>query len=284
MSKNIIDFSNLDDQSRYQSIPWTPEYISTIAWYDASDSDTITESSGSVSQWDDKSGNGHHLTQGSGSSQPSTGTRTVNTINVIDFNGSSQFINNLTLDYGSGSPDIQIISLVLSDGDGSLVGYYYGYSDGTSGGDGGPGGGEIVAASDTDDSGNRYYTGRYFNGYQETTKSFDTGQAFIVSHAYPAGGTHIENEIYIDGSLELTSGNNDTRVLNFAGTNNQFSVGAADSTAINFLDGAIGEILMFNSVLSDSDRQKIEGYLAHKWGLEGNLPSSHPYRYSYPIG
>ena len=31
-----------------------------------------------------------------------------------------------------------------------------------------------------------------------------------------------------------------------------------------------------------SDVQKAEGYLAHKWGLEGNLPVSHPYKSSAP--
>jgi len=52
------------------STAWTPADISTAAWYDASDSDTITEAGGSVSQWDDKSGNGLDLTQGTGSDQP----------------------------------------------------------------------------------------------------------------------------------------------------------------------------------------------------------------------
>jgi hypothetical protein len=28
--------------------------------------------------------------------------------------------------------------------------------------------------------------------------------------------------------------------------------------------------------------EKAEGYLAHKWGLEGNLNSSHPYRNTPP--
>lgn len=31
-----------------------------------------------------------------------------------------------------------------------------------------------------------------------------------------------------------------------------------------------------------TDVQKAEGYLAHKWGLEGNLPSGHPYKSSAP--
>ena len=42
-------------------------------------------------------------------------------------------------------------------------------------------------------------------------------------------------------------------------------------------DGNISEILVFNTALSNSDRQTIEGYLAWKWGIQANLPTTHPY-------
>ena len=45
----------------------------------------------------------------------------------------------------------------------------------------------------------------------------------------------------------------------------------------------VGEIIWLSGVPSDEDRQKIEGYLAHKWGLAGNLPSDHPYKHAAPI-
>lgn len=57
------------------------------AWYDASNAASITSSGGAVSQWNDLSGNGWHLTQGTGSNQPTTGTRTVNGLNTLDFDG-----------------------------------------------------------------------------------------------------------------------------------------------------------------------------------------------------
>ena len=64
---------------------WTPAQITTLGWYDASDEDTITESSGFVSQIDDLSGNDEHLVQTTGSLQPETGVRTQNSLNVLDF-------------------------------------------------------------------------------------------------------------------------------------------------------------------------------------------------------
>jgi hexokinase len=42
--------------------------------------------------------------------------------------------------------------------------------------------------------------------------------------------------------------------------------------------GYIAEVAIYNNVLSTGDRQKIEGYLAWKWGLQGNLPAGHPYK------
>jgi hypothetical protein len=44
-----------------------------------------------------------------------------------------------------------------------------------------------------------------------------------------------------------------------------------------FLSGTMSEMLFYNRVLSTSQRQSIEGYLAWKWGITSSLPISHPY-------
>jgi hypothetical protein len=44
------------------------------------------------------------------------------------------------------------------------------------------------------------------------------------------------------------------------------------------LTGFIYEIILFNVVLTPSQRQAVEGYLAWKWGLQNNVPTTHPYR------
>lgn len=43
-----------------------------------------------------------------------------------------------------------------------------------------------------------------------------------------------------------------------------------------YLIATIGEILLYNSVLGQTDRQNVEGYLAQKWGLTASLPGGHP--------
>ncbi len=40
----------------------------------------------------------------------------------------------------------------------------------------------------------------------------------------------------------------------------------------------LGEVLIFNRSLSLEETEQMEGYLAEKWNLQGNLPSTHPYK------
>jgi hypothetical protein len=68
---------------------FTPaDLTSLVAWYDMSDASTITSSSGAVSQVDDKSGQGNHVTQATAANKPTTGTVTLNGLNVLAFDGS----------------------------------------------------------------------------------------------------------------------------------------------------------------------------------------------------
>jgi len=50
----------------------------------------------------------------------------------------------------------------------------------------------------------------------------------------------------------------------------------------------IGELMTFAAPPGTggtdmSDVEKMEGYLAHKWGVENLLPNAHPYKYQYPV-
>ena len=47
-------------------------------------------------------------------------------------------------------------------------------------------------------------------------------------------------------------------------------------------DCDIAEVILYNSVLTTLQVQQLEGYLAWKWGLQGNLPAGHPYKNAPP--
>jgi len=76
-------------QQVFGALNFTPALLRPVAWYDAADTATITESGGFVSQWNDKSGNGYDVIQATGTNQPATNSRTQNNRNVIDFDGSN---------------------------------------------------------------------------------------------------------------------------------------------------------------------------------------------------
>ena len=55
----------------------------------------------------------------------------------------------------------------------------------------------------------------------------------------------------------------------------------AGYTAYNF-DGYVMEIIIFKTVLPQEQIQKVEGYLAWKWGISKRLPYNHPYKSKAP--
>ena len=76
---------------------------------------------------------------------------------------------------------------------------------------------------------------------------------------------------------QATYSNLPSNGLMFDAETPKFSVGSSPSN-VNYGDVAIGEILVFSEVLSDQNRILLEGYLAHKWGLAGDLVIGHEYR------
>ena len=108
------------------------------------------------------------------------------------------------------------------------------------------------------------------------------------------------NSIIINQNSDIGSGlavNNTYKIWNWidTGTNVSARVNCVnDGTSINYtrpsgtiilnnfelgrkLDASIKEILI-TSVLTTSQRQRVEAYLAYKHGLVGSLPNNHPYK------
>jgi len=69
------------------------------------------------------------------------------------------------------------------------------------------------------------------------------------------------------------------------GTGTDVYIGARFGTPpANPWNGYVAEVIIYkDNVLSTTQRQQVEGYLAWKWGLQNNLPSDHPYRTNYSI-
>jgi len=103
-------------------------------------------------------------------------------------------------------------------------------------------------------------------------------------------GVSVLNECWFDGDkggyCTAQYGNSTTIVNDLSSDSrrnfkfSKFMIGTSYNLSCYF-DGQISEVLVYTSYLSQSDRQKIEGYLSCKWGLQQNLPSSHPFKLKF---
>lgn len=237
------------------SVNWTPAQLSSLFWFDASDATTITDSGGLVTQWDDLSGNDRHLTQGTAADQPSTGINTLNSKNVIKFDG----------DYMGMASGVTTKAFIW------VANNYNGSNLATN------------VTPVIRDTVNNFYIYHLVNVTDITYDIRLSGLAGNTGNTNVNGGS-----LVFGGSVNL--GRTDAQ-------NRGANIWYADLTvAPNFIDigrmiasgqdyklkGDIGEFIAFSSVPSESDRQKLEGYLAHKWGLTGELPAGHPYKDDVP--
>ena len=76
--------------------------------------------------------------------------------------------------------------------------------------------------------------------------------------------------------------NNDSKADATAiAVNSKITVMGSRQSTPNSPIGKMAEIIYLKSV-ADTDRIKVEGYLAHKWGVTSNLPSTHLYKSTAP--
>jgi len=240
--------------------PWTPYQLSgvTSMWLDASDGTTLTLSGADVTQWDDKSPNGNDAVGNSGN-EPQTGA-TFNGLTTIEFNTQWFDIPNFAL-----GADATVFMLANRDTTGSfqtIMTLYNGTNAWT----------ELWGSSGfpTD---YMYYGVANQEIRGNTSLSDDTYYFTCIKRIYNSATVYDLN-LYLNGSADGTGQANDS---------NLFTDSLIGKDQYNsYFDGNIGEILVFDSALSDANRQKVEGYLAWKWGMEGDLPSGHPYKSSPP--
>jgi len=232
------------------SVPWTPAQITTAAWYDASDASTVIRNGTAVTNWNDKSGNGRNLAQTTTANQPAY-TTTLNGLGVISYDGS----NDRLLHAGSAvSFSGMQCAFVCMQGSGG--GSYSG----------------PVQWSGTDG-----FNLRRNNTSSQLQVEINSGAGNQYSTC--AGPTSFSvpyiGAMSWDGLQAIPYANGvGANAANVTGTIDVNTVAAGTTNAFQ---GYIAETIYCNS--NDSTvRLKLEGYLAHKWGLVGSLSADHPYK------
>lgn len=248
--------------------PWTPSSLNTLVWLDASDETSVTHSSNAVSQWSDKSGNNYHFTQSTATNNPTTNSSTIGGLNALDFDGSditsqADYLQNTSVPF-SGTHSIFVVMLARSaDTDYTRVlensnGFVFGLG-----------------------SGNTDFMTIYRPAPTSAWNDLDTNtptQSVLNAGIYGVTNDNSTATPYVNGTAQNTKNGNMT--VNMTGGMNLGAWTGGDQA----FDGLIGEIIITPNVLSSAYRQKVEGYLAHKWGLTAELPADHPYKSLAPAG
>jgi hypothetical protein len=239
---------------------WTPSDIGgsvLTAWYKA---DSISGSDGdAVSSWSDSSGNSNTASQATASRQPTLQTNELNGLSVVRFDGSNDILSDgdiAALDVGTG--DIWMAAVFKSTDDSAAQNYF-----------------EKGATS----FGLRTTAAGILQMNLGGTSNIPTQSAgnwsrtdYVLVTASRVSSTC---NGFINGTASTTTGTTNTGSIS---NSDVFDIGARASSGAGAMTGDIAEILVGGATLTDTNRQLIEGYLAHRYGLSGNLPSDHPYK------
>lgn len=268
---------------------WTPASITTALWLDAADTTTVTESGGAVSEWRDKSGNARHFAQATAGNRPAYTAYALNNRPVIDFAAdfltSSSAASTWNFLHNSTGSSVFIAAKAGTASDPNAL---YGFI-GTN------------ANASSNIGCTLFYDDRISVPRNNATcalVSNGTAGNFVVNHvqantwtpnAYQIIGavtdpnnatTGQRSLFYVNGGSVLTSNTGSNSLTNSNATNT-LDVGSCGGGTFT-LTGGIAEIVITSGLISTPSRLLIEGYLAHKWGLSGNLPSDHPYKNTAP--
>jgi len=232
------------DEAAFQERLWTPQGadFAIAAWFDASDIQTLTHSGSGISDWKDKSINAVNATQATTTSQPIFVPNVVNGLAGLDWSGDLMSTN---LSASSSAESIFMI-IRLTSGFGQLL-----TADAN--------GGRLFRV----DSPNYLAFLRQGQASLATSNpdTIPTGKVILIGMTYNS----TETKFYLSGK----------QIGSTVTVNPALTAGRTSTISGGNWPGGIHEILVVQSVVVEPIREKIEGYLAWKWALNGDLAGSH---------
>lgn len=248
---------------------WTPAALSAdmASWWDASDSSTITLESGAVSEWRNKVSGGPTASQATAANRPVFSATARNGRPGITSNGTTQrlLFTPTGFPVGDGESTEMMVGYSASA---TAFRYLLGYGDTTAGAN---------RQMGRDNSGNPTASSGVtaFNIFFTTQTWNDVDN--IITRSSTSGSTPQTN-LNANGSGTPATKSN-TQAYATGTSLGRLFCAIADNT---FWQGSAQEIFVFRRVLTTDERQRLTGYVAHKWGLTDKLPADHPYKTSPP--
>ncbi len=232
------------------STPFTPSSLPGLQlWLDAADASTILLNGSNVAQWNDKSTNAYNVIQPTSTKQPAYVTNSQNGHNIVRFDGIIDILSNSTAPNATTTLNTMIVAASVA-------------TNATYSG--------LVGLGDTGATNNSTIGD---NPIQNTSGAFwcggDTEVSPYSSDIIQNTGWHslmkITDGTYINGYFD----NNNT-IVNYAHaysfTNPYVQVGSyLQSVTGGFCASDTGEVIIYNRVLSSTERTQVYNYLKAKW-------------------
>jgi hypothetical protein len=272
-----------------------PDSLSGLeAWWDAADASTITFDGERVSAIADKSGNDRSLTNATtGATQPSYAEDAQANRNALRFTAA-----NATFLQAASKADFDFIHKGAEDADIFIAGRFGDTAD--------PDDFYFFLSTGVLSSGvgfTAYYDDRSEikrDSFAAVVRRGATGTAAAAVAVAGDSGTAQGNEanlcsvalkpslgtaagrmvVYTNGRGE-NSTNTETDSYSAATSSGLLTLGKAPNASGSEVQGDIYEVVIYKGGLTTDQRQLVEGYLAHKWGLQSKLPYDHPYASSF---
>jgi hypothetical protein len=244
--------------------PWTPANITTALWLDAEDNATVFSDAGTtqavagtstVQQWNDKSGNARNLSQSTAGLRPSYTSAGLNGKNILTFTSKTMKSALAALSL----PTLAVFA-VASNSAGNTVLFAI----------------PQAAASHSSPFFRFliYRTATFLqirlNGNNADGTTFGSG-----SNIYSLDSSNAQARI--NGTVEVTG-----TAATLTYPNSVPFILGGNAIDQELMTGIFAEVVAVSSAPSTDTRERIEGYLAHKWGLTAGLPGGHPYKTTAP--
>lgn len=226
---------------------WDPTQIAGLqVWLDASQIVGLNDGD-AVAQWDDESGNGLHAYQSVAERKPVYKTNIVDGKPVVRFNGTTAVLN--VWNAGIGLTEATAFIVLKADNDPAIDSQHSGLWAWTNSGN--------ASAYPTDG-------GVLQDNFASATRhDVDPTPSLAAWRVYSVRASS-EWTNWLDGN-QLLSTAHTFSIPDSGEIGGRFTYG-------NHFDGDIAEFLLFESALSEADRQDVEGYLADKYGLGFGTP------------
>jgi hypothetical protein len=251
LERNAVGY---DLQQKYglsgaYSAPTSPVPVDGLEmWLDASDGSTRTLSGGTVTEWRDKTGNGHHATPLGAA--PAFAPDAINGKPALQFDQAAPNVMGIAGDMG------------LADGDPRTVFVVFDYDTLLNNN-------EILGTS----TGRMIDIGRWTpSGFQDERLRlrYDGTNAFSDAGDLPLGPHILTVQALSGGTIALTGIEeiiNSAALAHHWPIGSDLKIGGSDFTGRDF-DGRIAEILFYDRLLTDAEIAQVMGYLNEKYAPE----------------